>query len=389
MIGAFPWHELPRVAADEPRVVEALRAHAPAFSLDRLAAEARSIVGHEVAIEPRRRTLTTLGKADVGRRGALTTLRFGDVVGAVECDAELALALVSALAGGRSLPRIARSPRVSPEVAGALGGVVLHLLRHAGLEDLALDRVDASSADLVDGFGGADARVLALDLGARIGMLRSGVRVLIAAKLHGPPLPLVRGNALLHRLGTTELRLPVVIGAAWAEARVFADLQPGDVVVLDGAKHDEPRATLAAPHATHGVPLTLLAADGPARRARLGAGQVPLAADEKERQEARSMGANEDDKADATGATMQLAALDEGAPLAAALGEVPVLVRVEAGAVTMPAHRWASVGVGDVLVLDGRVGDAVVLRIGGHVVGRGELVDVDGALGVRLLEKRK
>jgi flagellar motor switch/type III secretory pathway protein FliN len=40
----------------------------------------------------------------------------------------------------------------------------------------------------------------------------------------------------------------------------------------------------------------------------------------------------------------------------------------------------------DVLVLDRRVGDPVSLRVQGKLVGHGELVEVDGQIGIRLLQ---
>ncbi len=90
---------------------------------------------------------------------------------------------------------------------------------------------------------------------------------------------------------------------------------------------------------------------------------------------------------DETGATMQLPALEEGARLAEDLAELPLAVRVEIGNATLAAREWAALGPGDVLVLDRRVGDPVSLRIGGRVLARGELVEVDGAIGVRITER--
>jgi flagellar motor switch/type III secretory pathway protein FliN len=78
---------------------------------------------------------------------------------------------------------------------------------------------------------------------------------------------------------------------------------------------------------------------------------------------------------------------DEKAALLTALGEVPVVVRVEIGEACMAAREWASLGRGDVVVLGRRVGDYVVMRIGGLPVARGELVEVDGEVGVRIVER--
>lgn len=68
-------------------------------------------------------------------------------------------------------------------------------------------------------------------------------------------------------------------------------------------------------------------------------------------------------------------------------GDVPVSVRVEVGTVELAARDWARVRAGDTLTLSKRLGEPVVLRVAGVEVARGELVNVEGEVGVRILEK--
>jgi type III secretion system YscQ/HrcQ family protein len=68
-----------------------------------------------------------------------------------------------------------------------------------------------------------------------------------------------------------------------------------------------------------------------------------------------------------------------------AVGEVPVVVRVEIGVAEMRAREWASLSPGDVVALGRNIGEAVTLRVGGVTVARGELVDLDGEVAVRIL----
>ena len=68
-------------------------------------------------------------------------------------------------------------------------------------------------------------------------------------------------------------------------------------------------------------------------------------------------------------------------------GDVPVSVRVEVGTVELPARDWAKVRAGDTLTLSKRLGEPVILRVAGVEVARGELVNVEGEVGVRILEK--
>jgi flagellar motor switch/type III secretory pathway protein FliN len=66
--------------------------------------------------------------------------------------------------------------------------------------------------------------------------------------------------------------------------------------------------------------------------------------------------------------------------------DAPVVVRVELGVVSLSARRWAEVRPGDVLETGQAIGEAVLLRIAGRAVARGELVDIDGQVGVRVRE---
>jgi len=65
--------------------------------------------------------------------------------------------------------------------------------------------------------------------------------------------------------------------------------------------------------------------------------------------------------------------------------DAPVVVRVELGVVEMKAREWAALGTGDVIALGRRLGDPATLRVGGVDVAYGELVQVDGEYGVRIL----
>jgi type III secretion system YscQ/HrcQ family protein len=73
--------------------------------------------------------------------------------------------------------------------------------------------------------------------------------------------------------------------------------------------------------------------------------------------------------------------------LAQSVGETPVVVRVEVGSAQMTAREWSQLGAGDVIALGKRIGENVVLRVGGAEVARGELVDVEGEIGVRIVAR--
>jgi flagellar motor switch/type III secretory pathway protein FliN len=83
----------------------------------------------------------------------------------------------------------------------------------------------------------------------------------------------------------------------------------------------------------------------------------------------------------------EMVELDESSALVTAIGDVPILVRVEIGEARMAARDWAALQRGDVIALGRRVGERVTLRVGGVPVASGELVEIDGDVGVRIVER--
>lgn len=72
------------------------------------------------------------------------------------------------------------------------------------------------------------------------------------------------------------------------------------------------------------------------------------------------------------------------APAADVALDAPVVLHLELGAVTLPAQAWLSLRVGDVVCSDLPVGQPVTLRTAERAVAEGELVTVDGQVGVRI-----
>jgi flagellar motor switch/type III secretory pathway protein FliN len=64
-----------------------------------------------------------------------------------------------------------------------------------------------------------------------------------------------------------------------------------------------------------------------------------------------------------------------------------VSVRVEIATAMMTAREWASLGPGAVVQLGQRVGNPVTIRVGGIAIASGELIDIDGEVGVRILSR--
>lgn len=70
--------------------------------------------------------------------------------------------------------------------------------------------------------------------------------------------------------------------------------------------------------------------------------------------------------------------------VAEAVLDAPVLVRIEVASVTMTAADFVGLRPGAIIETDQRIGQLATLRVAGREVATGELVNVDGQLGVRI-----
>lgn len=75
-----------------------------------------------------------------------------------------------------------------------------------------------------------------------------------------------------------------------------------------------------------------------------------------------------------------------GPPSLMALSGVTLTVQAIIGGATLPIADLLDIQAGSIIELDRRVGEPVDLAVNGRVVARGELVLVDGAMGLTLTE---
>ncbi|WP_299489640.1 flagellar motor switch protein FliN [uncultured Shewanella sp.] len=66
--------------------------------------------------------------------------------------------------------------------------------------------------------------------------------------------------------------------------------------------------------------------------------------------------------------------------------QLPVQVTLELASAEMSLGELTRMGEGDVVALDRMVGEPLDIRVNGALLGRGEVVEVKGRYGVRLLE---
>ena len=244
----------------------------------------------------------------------------------------------------RSEPLADPSEPLSPALAGVISALAVESARRSGIATTLLRAAPVGEEALL-----ADVTLL---LEGRPFSLTLYVVGAVAAKQEEPR---------LEQLGELTLTVPLVVGSVALERQDLLGLEVGGALLVgDGASIDVRavgHGVLVGPRSERGIRVELRSDGrvvvGEAIEARLSVEQGKASA-------------------------------NEGETLTDVLLETPVVVRVELGAVSMSAREWARLGPGDVIETAQRIAEPVVLRIAGREVGRGELVNVDGQVGVRI-----
>jgi len=217
-----------------------------------------------------------------------------------------------------------------------------------------------------------DPFVLALEAQVRTPVGDGFARLLVPERLRvRTPLPRRVGAVLARRARLAEARvsLRLEVGRTRLGRRDFAEIAPRDIVLFDDF----------GPRPPFGGPIKL----------RLGAGgfAANLGGDGLTILEPFRLGATTMDKPSDAGAPPPSDGdqRDEAAT-DALLRELPVEVVCELGRVTMTGRELLELRPGAVIPVGRPLAGPVDLTVGGRVVARGELVDVEGEIGVRVTQ---
>ncbi len=286
----------------------------------------------------------------------------------LEVEGALAAALAARALRQRA-PKIVDPARpASPALAGAVAAIVIAALRraHAGVAMKVL--AAGPGADLARDLHLAERDVTTTTFSVVVGEDAFEARVSVPYDAAAGSAPKHAGLSYdaLVAMGDATIALPLLLTSTAASRSDVAALSRGDVLVLEslGGRVLE---------------------DGSL------SGAVALIASSSERGIAADLAENGRlvvrDRLESHSLEIAMPARQDSTTTIEALEDAPVVVRVELGAVEMTAREWAELGAGDVLALGRRIGDPAVLRVGGVELARGELVQVDGEYGVRILSR--
>ncbi len=360
----YPWARLPRVRRAPLQLLAALRGTLEAPSLAaRAFAALGELIGAPVEVTAESAGLdlaTTLATHTVSIRLAPPPHAADTASWWVLLEVELGLVVpLVARVTKRPVPRVVHAGVATPALVGAFAAIVSTALRHAGVAAVAVPAGSQSLSDTApDDLAVAGFTVVAFDQATHVRAFLPGALLANAAPKFG--------SAALAELGDLPLEMPVVACRTLATAAEIAALQVGDAWMLDGAWK---LGALGAP--LRGRVWLCAADDERALPAKLEAeGRIVL----RDGHEELSWSPMNEEADGAIGA---------GA-VVAAVGDVPIVVRVEVGAARMRAREWSALRPGDVVGLGAKVGGMVTLRVSGLAVAEGELVDLDGEVGVRI-----
>lgn len=349
VISAFPWEALDRL---DPSVENALRLARRwierGVAPNRWAAALGELIGGEISLHVR-----SIDAREAP--GPLHRVGFCLASGRGQCVVGLEPALSAVLLAKllrRPVPHVPAAAELDPALVGALSALFVEAARRSGVAEALCPReaTIAQGSAIVHGTVIVDGRPY--------------VAVLWVAP-EWTPLP--EANDGLERLGDVELALPLVVAnnlatpADLARLGVGAAWCPGPGWMIDASLRGE--GILVAGTSERGLRVELREGSEIVLREPAAAVLAPPDV----------MSAPSDDP-------------PEPATLPQAVLDAPLVVRVELGMVSLKAREWAALKPGDVLETGRRIAEPVVLRAGGRQIARGELVNIEGELGVRITE---
>lgn len=351
----YPWCSLEPVSRGALRLCGELRRHfLQPPTVEQLQHSLGELVGSDVRISLR--TMKT-GEPTRAQPCALALTLDGSVQVRLDLEPAFVAAVVGRTLGqGSGLDSLADS--VDPALLGAMGALIAEASRRSGVSAARRCASDEPSG-------------IALGLDATIVLDEAAYSARVWAwpvHVAGTRLP---AEPLLDRWRDLLVVLPLVVGASLATPAELESLGVGDAWLPgQGFWLDHQgvgRALLVPPDADEGVWVDL-APDG----------RVVLL---------NEVGRLSVDP-DSTGGAGDMPKTDDklSSTLTSAVLDAPVVVRVEVGAISLTVRDWTALHPGDVLAVGRRVGEPVTLRIAGREVARGDLVSVEGEIGVRIRE---
>lgn len=369
----YPFHRWPQVSARQAALSRVCARRLPLASAERAAAALGELLGARAEVTPGLPAVLEPAAQGLARPdpivAAVALAPDGETRMALELDPRLALCIVDRALGGEAGREIGVPlvPLREPD-RGVLGYVLGRALAEASEPPWRLGAVVTTEAALRAALG--DGPVASWPATLRVGDDRGSGRLWIPERALGAVAPVEPAPALGRALARLSLDLVVEAGSAALPPSELRSLRPSDVVVLDEAS----------------VQRTAQGWTGRARAHVAGARRTSWwCVIEDEGLRLQSV----DEAAESPAAEGRRMAeqdgLEDTSRMLEQVGDAPVEISVELARFTLPLEELGALRPGEVVATGRAVGERVTLRAGERAVAWGELVDVDGEVGVRVL----
>lgn len=360
--GRYPFERWPRMTRAEARVASRLARWVAAIDVSAALADARSVLGAPVAIVSSGRAIESRGAAAASVGASLgLVVALGAERAVLALSPGIARVIADRVVGGMATDvALGPTPPTRGE-SGLVGYVVARAMARAAAPGVLLDAGRASEAIAA----WDDARVILVRFTLWVGEHRGEGALVVpigaVESLAVPPRPIDPAF---------PVQASLVIGSARLPARELATLAAGDVVVpdalgLDPRVADVGRARLVVGRARV---FELELSAGVFRVARRAS--IPAPRPTRWRQAPRK----------------EREMSEPDTENVHSLGEIEVELAIELARIEMPVAEVAALAPGVVVATGRLVGERVALRAGDRVIAWGELVDVEGEVGVRVVE---
>ncbi|MGE6762472.1 type III secretion system cytoplasmic ring protein SctQ [Corallococcus interemptor] len=417
-VAASPWRpftftNLEKVSRTQGQLAERLRWLTPnAGTLETVCARLKALFDVDVRLSvesAQARPMTELRRF-LGDPSFLAVLAPGALKGRAILEIELSLAhsAVDLLLGGAG-ETVGLRPLTDIE-EGVMGYVVLEALKELvpglqpGVPRPRLDGV-ARGVDEVSARLGEDGPMLAVHLNAVLGSHRGIVRLVVPSAVLEAAEPAVESaqrrdhrrqdmKANGRRLSALRDWLRAEIGVAELSAQDLASLRIKDVLLLDLLSARPDRGEPGTAQLRLGLGRTgHFAADVFVENGRYRARITDVIPGEPGNPQGGEPGGGSEENEDFTNPELGVPPELEGAALddnnrdgSDLLSDLPLQVAVELARVPITAEQVVGLRTGQVIDLRRGAGEPVDLSVNGKVVARGELVELEGQLGVRIIQ---
>ena len=413
----FSFSKLEKVSLNESRLTSRIKWLAPkAEAAEALCTRLKGLFDTQVSFSLE--AVRALGAGELRRHLAEPTFLSFLVPGphrgraVLEIELPLAHAAVDTLLGGAS-EAVGVRPLTDIE-EGVASFVILEALKALvpGMEGLPKLRLEGVARGLDEAITrlSEEGPVLVVQLRARLGTQEGMVRLFVPSgvlDVMEPAQVAEQRRAALHadiqvhlgRLSSVRTWLRAEIAQAEISSGDLASLRVKDVVLVDAFsarpdRGEEGTARLLVGLARKGCLAADVFLENGQYRARitgLVAGdqsfprRVPSEADESAEESLRESGDEEFTNPEMRNPMSESGALDDRMDSGDLLGDIPLQISVELARVPVTAEQVVALRVGQVVELRRAPGEPVDLSVNGKVIARGELVEVEGQLGVRVL----